>query len=169
MSKLRPVNQVYTLVAIYLLIAAGCLVVSDRLIGTLMENTRTIGLSGEVAQGRTAMDSEIERLTSEVARSDSAVAVLANRDLPTLQQLKELQGRHHLRLVQMEQITKSGNGTPGVIEYNTVLTGSIGGLIRFLQELEGVHVVKSEQVLFRPASDDGSTVALGLSLTLREE
>jgi hypothetical protein len=160
---------VFALPAIYLLIAVGCLILSDRLIVTLMENIRTIGLSGEAAQGIPAMESEIEGLTREVARTDSVVTVLANRDLPTLQQLKELQNRHHLSLVQMERVSKSGNGTPGVIEYNTVLTGSVGGLIRFLQELETAHVVKSEQVLFRPARDDGSVVALGLSLTLREE
>jgi hypothetical protein len=169
MTSRRPLNFVYLIIVINLLIATGCLVLSDRMIVTLMENVRIIGLSGEVEKGRPAVESEIKTLEREVARLDSTVAITANRQLPTLQDLKELQSRHHLSLVQMERISKAVDKSPGVLEYNTVFTGTVGGLIRFLQELESVYIVKSEQVMFRPANEDGSIVALGLSLTVREE
>jgi hypothetical protein len=86
-----------------------------------------------------------------------------------LQDIKDLQKRYHLSLIQLERVSKPTDKSSGVLEYNTVLSGTIGGLIRFLQELESIYIVKSEQVLFRPANENGSVVAMGLTLTVAEE
>ncbi len=169
MNSLKSRHLVFLLVGVYLLIAAGCLILSDRMVVMLMESARTIGLSGEVEKGLPAVESEIKALEREVAQLDSTVAISANRLLPTLQDLKELQGRHRLSLLQMERVSKPADKSSGGLEYNTVLTGSVGGLIRFLQELESAYIVKSEQVIFRPANEEGSIVAIGLTVTVREE
>ena len=154
-------------VGFYVLLMVLCLAVSDKAMVSLLENTRTINISSEAARGLTTIDFEIQNLKTEVERLQTAVSTLETQTFPNMQELKQLQTKHRLSLVQMERVSNPDGNFPGVLTYNTVMTGTIGALVRFLKDLESVHVVQTDQVVLRSADEDGSTIALVMPLQVR--
>lgn len=142
------------------------LTIADRTVVSLLEDIRTIRLSHEADIGLATIDSEIANLTREVQRLQSAVSALEGREYPTLGQLKQLQIKHRLNLLQMERISSPNDDASNRISYNTVMTGTVGSVIRFLAELEDRHIVQTDQIILRPASEDGSTVALTMPVSV---
>jgi len=169
MTKPKPTRPVCFILGAYVLGVVLCLMISDKLIVKLMENLRTINLSAEANGDQASLDVEIRTLEQQVEQMAATITQLKARRLPSLQEVKDLQRTHRLDLIQMERVSTPRTDASGTLEYNTVLTGTIGGLVRFLRDLESNHIVKSEQVVLRPANEDSSTVALTLSLSVREE
>lgn len=140
------------------------LAIADQAVVSLLEDVRTIRLSHEADIGLATIDFEIDNLTLETERLRSAVSTLEGRTYLTLQQLKQLQTKHRLNLIQMERVSSPSEDSSSRISYRTVMTGTVGSVIRFLSELEKQHIVQTDQVILRPATEDGSTVALTMSV-----
>jgi len=162
-------NLVFVLIALFVLVAAGCLVVSDRAVQSLLTSLRVVNLSQEAQSGRATIDREVAALGQQVENLKTTVATLERRAYPNLQELKALETRHHLSIFQMERVTNPKEAKPGLLRYNAVVTGTAGSVVRFLEDLERDFITQSDQVVIRPAMEDGSLVALGMTLLLREE
>jgi len=162
-------NLISVLIALYVLAAVGCLVVSDRAVQSLLTSIRVVNLSQETQSGRATIDMEVAALQQQVDNLKVTVATLERRTYPSLQELKGLETRHHLSIFQMERVTNPKEAKPGLLRYNAVVTGTVGSVVRFLEELERGFITQSDQVVIRPAVEDGSLVALGMTLLLREE
>jgi hypothetical protein len=149
---------------ILVVVVVLCLVIADHAVVSLLEDVRTFRLSREADIGLTTIDFEIDNLTHETERLQAVVSTLEQRAYPTLQQLKTLQTKHKLNLLQMERISDANDDASNRINYNTIMTGTVGSVIRFLAELEESHIVQTDQVILRPANEDGSFVALSMSV-----
>ncbi len=164
MNSILQRRLIVAVLGILVVAIALSLTIADRAVVSLLDDIRTIRLSHEADIGLATIDFEIDNLTLETERSRSAVSTLEDRTYPTLQQLKQLQTKHRLNLIQMERVSAPSEDSSSRISYNTVMTGTVGSIIRFLAELEEEHIVQTDQVVLRPATEDGSTVALTMSV-----
>lgn len=169
MNKLWHKNLVLGLIALYVLVAVACLIVSDRAVQSLLTSARAVNLAHEAESGQATIELEVATHGQQVEQLKAEVLVLRNRTYPSLQEFKALQTRHRLNIFQMERVTDPKESTPDLLRYNAVVTGTVGSVVRFLDELESIYITQSEQVALRPANEDGSMVALGMTLLLREE
>ena len=169
MTKSLQNKMILAVLGLYVVVAILCLVFADQAIVSLLESIRTISLSTEADVGLTTIDLEIANLNREIDRLQADVSILEGRTYPTMQDLKQLQNKHRLSLLQMERVSAPGVNLSELLNYNTAMTGTVGGVVRFLQELESVHIVRSDQVRLRPTTENGSAVTLSISLLVRNE
>lgn len=162
-------NLVLGMIALYVLVAVACLIVSDRSVRSLLNSVRAVNLAHEAESSQATIELEVATLNQQVDHLKAAVLALQKRTYPSLQEFKALQTKHHLNIFQMERVTNPKKSTPDLLRYNAVVTGTVGSVVRFLDELESIYISRSEQVALHPANEDGSMVALATTLLLREQ
>ena len=155
-------SRVYLWIAAYLIMAVLCLAASDSLMVRLLENATSIRLAGQAESDIAAMGLVVRELTHQVQEARQRVETLASRRHPSLDELKDLQEKHRLRMVQMERISDGNNDGP--LNYQTVLLGTVGACIRFMRDLEEHYLVQSDRVSLTSANEDGSRVHLTLTV-----
>lgn len=158
-----------TFVGVFILLSLSSLAVSDKLVSSMLEDIRTISLSRDAAIGTEDIEIELSRMRQQALYLTDDLARLKERHVPTVAELRELQKKHRLRLIQIERISSPGSDRSGQGEYAAVLNGTVGALTRFLVDLESDYVVRGGQVSLKTANSDGSTVNLHFTLVVREE
>ncbi len=154
---------------VYLLLTVLMLLAMDKSVVTLLENAKTINLSQQASLNSETIGAEISSLEDRTEQVRVAVSDMAGRTFPALNDIKQLQLKHRLNLVQIERVSSPDRGEQGPTRYTTVLSGTVGSTVRFLKELEEKHVVKSDLAVLRPANEDGSEVALTISLEVADQ
>ncbi len=153
----------------YLLLAVILLIAMDRAMVSLLENLKTMNLSRQAGLSSETIGAEVFSLEDRSERARVAVSSMASRAFPALDDIKRLQSKHRLKLVQVERVSNPDRGKQGPTRYTTVLSGTVGSTVRFLKELEEKYVVKSDLAVLRPANEDGTEVALTISLQVADQ
>lgn len=164
MKKPGRNNLILAWIVAYLLVALLCLKAGDSLLTNLLENVTSIKLAGQAQSDVSVVSSEVQQSDRQAEQVRLRVAALATRQIPSLDDLKALQSQHRLRLIQMERVSGATRGEGDIISYRTVLSGTVGAVVRFLKELEDQYLVQSDQITIIPANEDGSQVNLTITV-----
>jgi len=146
----------------------GLVLLLDKAVYRLLENVRTVQLSQEAEHGQATIDVEIAALQANVSRYRQQIAGVASRTLPTVDDMRVLQSRHGLRLAGMDRLVAAAPAS-GPMDYRLLLTGSAGSLVRFLRDMETTYIARTATLAMQPTNEDGSIVAMEITLQLMEQ
>ena len=120
-------------------------------------------------------ESGISDLSAEVAILKRRVSELRTKtekrigtQYPTVQEFKDLAVLHHVRMAKAERQTQAAKSEAVKQTYAIICLGSLEDQVSFLKELEASFILLSDNIVLQRYNDEGTVLALGLSLTVRE-
>lgn len=159
---------------ILLLIFGQCIVAVALawLVNTLVEFSITQTREGNLNKGAA---SETKLLGTEIASMERTVLGLRGRTnqlgsvhIPTAQEFKDLSSKYRIRIRRLEKQTHTDKSTvPDNDTYSVVCIGRLADDIDFLRALESNFILETDNVVLQRYNDDGSLVALGLTLGVK--
>jgi hypothetical protein len=146
----------------------GLVLLLDKAVYRLLENVRTVQLSQEAEHGQATIDAEIAALGANLSRYRQQITGLVSRTLPTVDDVRALQSRYGLRLASMDRLVAAAPAS-GPTDYRLLLTGSSCNLVKFLRDMETTYVARTATLAMQPVNEDGSIVAMEITLQLMEQ
>lgn len=160
--------RAFLLTVIYLLTGVALLTGIDYLVGSSIENVRTVRLKKYSEAGMDAVVREVGLLELEVDRINERVSQSLARTYPSLADIKEMSQSFGLRFERMERVSQPSVSASGLRRYNTTIHGDARKLVRFLRRLETTYVISCEQLLMYPADESGGVVGLSMAILIDE-
>jgi hypothetical protein len=160
-------------ILIVLLVQAAAAValafLSNLFLDSAVRQFRESRLSGNASKGMSAVSADVASLEERIGSLRDKVAGQSGIRYPSVQDLKELSARFNLRIRKMDkqsQQARSESVTGHV--YSVVCLGGLADLVAFLKQMEETHVLESDNIVLQRYNEDGTVLALGLTLLVRE-
>ena len=168
MRNRRVSNSVLLFVAsqivVALLLAWLVNVFADSIVAHVKENR----LAQLTESGMSALSEEVTVLQKTVDGLRTKAMKRAATQCPSVQEFKELAVQHNVRLGKIEKQTQAAKSEAAKQVYAIICLGSLENQVSFLKDLEERFILASDNIVLQRYDEEGTVLALGLNLTVRE-
>jgi hypothetical protein len=170
MKKLPINNIILFFIIIPLVIVILLALISNTFISETIHNLSESNLNQQASSNLTTLYSEISELKTRHGALQKKATQATNLRYPTLQDIKDIASKSNAHLLRMERQTNSSKKAQTDEQlYSLISTGDINNLLKFLKQLEDDFILETDAITLQRYNDDGSILALAISLTVREQ
>jgi len=151
----------------YFALSIVLLLLIDIAVSGSVEQARVFRLQRQVSGGTAPIMADIRRGNLRLQDIAAQVEQLKGQSLPDVNDIEDLADKYTLRLDRMERRQAGADGS-ATARYTLGFRGTMGGLTRFLRDLETSYVCDVYSLGLRPHNEDGSRIAMTLVLAVKD-
>lgn len=141
---------------------------ANLFIDMTMTHVREGRLAKEAQVGVGSVKAELAALQTTTSALQAKVSRQAQRQCPSVQDIKDLASGHRLRIGKMERQNQTSKADTGKLTYAVICLGGLDDQVAFLRQLEEVYILQSDNIVLQRYNEDGTVLALGLNLVVQE-